>query len=483
MFAQAQPSGPAVPREAIAEPIAVPQAPSSSPSDRVRTPGVAPGAPLTPTPAGSTFEQPGNSPYNNSWANGGCGGCGPWPNNGCGGGGPSYNGGYAFDNAYGRRARGAPAASGCYGPDLAAFENAASCGADAGCCQQPAACPWFASVNALFMGRNQANRVWTTYETGHERTQLMNTDFGLGWQPGGEICIGRRFCCDQWAISASYWSLGQFTGSSHMSMWTNGLGSTLSTPLWMSGAVFDFDPATYNPATATTMHNYFDNAQAHCLWRTDEVQNIEINVIRERLCSTDCSPLDIDCSVGVRYFRFKENLLFGSLQHLDGSTRYTDYGCGDRAHQAFIDEDITNDLVGLQFGADAGWCFCHGCRVFVAPRVGIYNNHIQSDFRAYRGDGAIPTPVDEHGVPTGCYPVRSSVNVFSVLAQLDVGLQWQFACHWSAQVGYRLVAATGIGLADNQIPMYIVDVPELSHPRHNGELILHGAFAGITWNF
>jgi hypothetical protein len=50
-------------------------------------------------------------------------------------------------------------------------------------------------------------------------------------------------------------------------------------------------------------------------------------------------------------------------------------------------------------------------------------------------------------------------------------------------VGYRVVAATGIGLADNQLPQYMVDIPEIANIDHNGQLILHGAFMGITYNF
>jgi hypothetical protein len=40
-----------------------------------------------------------------------------------------------------------------------------------------------------------------------------------------------------------------------------------------------------------------------------------------------------------------------------------------------------------------------------------------------------------------------------------------------------------VGLADAQIPQYIVDIPEIAHIDSNGDLILHGAFAGLTYNF
>ena len=81
------------------------------------------------------------------------------------------------------------------------------------------------------------------------------------------------------------------------------------------------------------------------------------------------------------------------------------------------------------------------------------------------------------------YPVVSHTDVFSVLTEVNVGLAWNVTQNWSAQVGYRLMVGTGIGLADHQIPTYIVDVPEIAAINRNGNLLLHGAFAGITYNY
>jgi hypothetical protein len=50
-------------------------------------------------------------------------------------------------------------------------------------------------------------------------------------------------------------------------------------------------------------------------------------------------------------------------------------------------------------------------------------------------------------------------------------------------LGYRVLAATGIGLADNQIPPYLNDIPTIQDIDRNGSLILHGAFAGLTYRF
>ena len=45
------------------------------------------------------------------------------------------------------------------------------------------------------------------------------------------------------------------------------------------------------------------------------------------------------------------------------------------------------------------------------------------------------------------------------------------------------VAITDVGLADEQIPPYVVDIPEIASIDHNSDLILHGAFFGVGYNF
>ena len=81
------------------------------------------------------------------------------------------------------------------------------------------------------------------------------------------------------------------------------------------------------------------------------------------------------------------------------------------------------------------------------------------------------------------YPVAASKDQFSVLAQIDAGLDWRFHPQWRAFAGYRLIAATGIGLADHQFLTYVVDIPEYSRIKSNGNLLLHGAFAGVEFRF
>ncbi|MBN2024705.1 MAG: hypothetical protein JW809_18145 [Pirellulales bacterium] len=328
------------------------------------------------------------------------------------------------------------------------------------CCPSP----WYASASYLHMGRNQANRLWTTYNTARLDQQLGNSQIGLSWQSGGEVRFGRRFCCDEWAVEATYWTLNAMTGSSHF----NVPGGTVSTPLDVFYVRFLND--------ADTCNLYFDNAAEHRLWRRDEFHNVEINLVRRGLNYDPDGAWNVDWLVGARFFRFEDDFRFGTLQ--DGAT----WGGNGGADEAYLRENIKNNLVGFQFGFDARSNTWHNLRLFVAPQLGIYNNHIENRFELYRGDGINARPTAASHVP-GTFPVQSSKNVVAFLAEIDLGLDWQISRRWAARVGYRVLAATGMGLAEEQIPFYIVDIPEIRDIDYNGDLIVHGAFAGLTYNF
>jgi hypothetical protein len=351
--------------------------------------------------------------------------------------------------------------------------QAAACGEEA--CGYNA-CPWYASLSGLVLTRGDANRLWTSYETGNDPNQLMNTqDARTGWNFGGEIRFGRRFCacgCDPcntsgyWALEADYWTTENQLGNASV---TN--PNTVSTPLRVSDIQFADINGVNQPGTY-----WFDNAAEHRLWRRDEMHSVEINFVRGQWASVCGSNWDFAFSFGPRFFRFSEDLRFGSLRN--GAT----WGLDGGAWEAYLDDRITNNLWGGQIGLDLGYNICSGAlRLFITPKVGAYDNYITNTFQANLGNGNVAN-TGSSGV-VGTYPVRSSANAFAVMSQIDAGVEWFFAPRWSARVGYRVLAISGIGLADNQIPPYVVDIPEIADIDVNGDLILHGGFATLTFNF
>ncbi len=326
--------------------------------------------------------------------------------------------------------------------------------------------PWFASVYALVMTRDNGNRFWTTFENSVLDHQMLNSqDIELGWKWGGEVRFGCRFCCDQWAVEADYWTLDPFEGSTTVFAPAGSAG--LGTPL-------QFGFVEFNGINAENWFGF--GALQHTIYRRDEVHNAEVNLLRSRLLCGCEQPWGVDFLMGFRFFRFEEEFTF---------TSWADpakFPAG-MSHVAMMEDQIVNNFWGGQIGFNADWLIAPSLRLFVTPMFGVYDNHIEHIFRLELGDGTVAAPNPQYA-SLGTYPVSSTGDRVSFLTQIDVGVDWRFAEHWSARIGYRVLAATGVALADDQIPQYIVDIQDsLRHIQRNGDLILHGAFVGLTYNF
>jgi hypothetical protein len=328
------------------------------------------------------------------------------------------------------------------------------------------------------MTRDRPNKVYITFETGNlPHNDYPDDEFGWSW--GGEARFGRRFCCGcdagYWALEASYWTLqdlNSFVSHTSPVSPTNPDG-TVGTPLRVGDIEFG---GTF--ATA-----WFNDAAEHRLWRRDEVQSVEIDVVRGQWCYGQNSPWDLGWSLGVRYFRFQEAWRFGSLAgpNTDPFSAPHFWGQSGGLYEAYLDDQITNNLIGPQIGFELGYNMYSNWRFYMAPKIGIYCDHITNNFNAYLGNGVI-ADTDGSGV-AGTYPVDTSANTVSFLTQVDVGVDWKISSHWSAQIGYRVVAVSQIGLADAQIPFYVVDIPAIADIDHNGDLLLHGGYLGVGFNF
>ncbi len=339
---------------------------------------------------------------------------------------------------------------------------------------------WYASASGLIMTRNNANRVWTTYHTDHNAEQLMHTQEAMpNWQGGYEVTLGRMFDCNRWGVEVSYWWLGEMNGFAEVANrdYNSEVGGfSYSTPLSFDGVVWA------NPAVAGTPSDIFDFSRQHRIWRTNSFQNLEINLIRHQI-SPDCgNGVAIDWSLGARYFQFDEQLRVGALRQNVPPEATNTWGGSNGECEAYLDDSIKNSLIGFQFGLSAVYPIHSTLRLFVSPKFGIYNNHIQNRFAGYRGDGEVFGPSAASG-ETGSFPVSANTDALAFLTEVNVGLDWNFAPRWTAFLGYRAVWATGIGLADNQYLPYVVDIPGHRHIETNGELVLHGAFAGLTFCF
>jgi hypothetical protein len=339
--------------------------------------------------------------------------------------------------------------SGCCGND---YDGALGCG----CYDAPCCCPtWYGSVAGLIMNRTRSQCVYTTYDNTNPNDQLLCTeDAELGWQGGFQVTGGRRFGCDMNnAIEVTYWTLGRLSGAASIT----GTGTNLSTPIDVGFVEFDGDPAS----------DYFDNALTHRVYRNNQFHNVEINLLRTPLCCGE--RLQVAFMGGVRWFYFDENLLFSSYQET-----------GESGH---LGVNVTNNLIGCQVGARASWCVTPRFRLFATPKVGLYANIMDNDVSLYTGTGVNGTAIPPApGLETD-FPLNSHRNNVAILSEIDVGFDYQINCNLRVFAGYRVVAISGVALSDQQIPPFLVDVPEWNNVDNVGNLFLHGGFAGAEFRF
>lgn len=350
---------------------------------------------------------------------------------------------------------------------FAGCNTTGECDSSGPCCLRP----WYASFSALALTRSPGRRVWTSSErVPNEAIQIGNTDFPMAWSWGGEVQLGRRFCCDctPYAIEATFWTTKAFEGS-QTSTSTLGAGTTIGTPLQTDNIQFAL------PGGVITASDIFGNALSSTVSRRDEFYNIEINLIREKMAWCSDSSWEIGWSLGVRFFRFQESLSISA-----NATDIVIPGSTD----AYFNDTVTNNLIGPQIGFDLAYRLGCNWRLFINPKFGVFGNCVNNDFsaRARQGNGAY---VDGTNTIAGYpgYPTHGTNTSVAFLTQIDLGLEWQFTQNWSAKFGYRVLAMTGVGLADEELPQYFCDTPELENPQHTSSLVLHGAFLGVTYNF
>jgi hypothetical protein len=341
---------------------------------------------------------------------------------------------------------------------------------------------WFTYLGALAMTRNRANPYWTTYQTNNNPNQLMNTqNAGSGWAAGGQVTAGYAFgsytgcggqcgnaiacgtadACGQCggclgpAIAFTYWGLGPMTGFSRTVDPTNNINTALSTPIDLGGVNINGNPAG----------GYFDNAHEQRIWRTDRFNNFEVNLFQGTLFNT--GRLQVAALAGFRYFRFAENLTYGSVAF---GHNFGDNGGADEAYLSF---KCVNNLFGGQLGAVFNYALTDRFGLFFIPKAGIFGNQMNCQTLLYSGD--------QVNNPT--YNIAANKSDVSFLGELDSGFNWAWTDNLRLYFGYRVVGIANLALADNQFLPFLADTAGFAQVKQNGGMILHGALAGFVWTF
>ena len=331
----------------------------------------------------------------------------------------------------------------------------------------PNCCPrWFGSAAGLVMGRDNSDKFWTSYLQPTNENQIMNSkDAELDWGGGVDLRLGRCFGCN------NAWELGYFGvwGMNGESAVRNS-GDLIGTPLDVTNGA----PTLDGVAAA----DFFDNARAHKIVRESEIHSVELNVLGNHLAcgpGMGCgSPVNVSWLAGFRYFRFDDEFSFGALQGDVGAgvvDPARDWDTDGGIYAAYLNADVENNLYGFQIGARADYQPSCKWAMFLAPKIGLYGNHIESDTSFTRGDGFSE------------WELSAEKNDVSFLCQVDLGGTYYLSDRCSLFGGYRAVAITGVALSDEQFPQYLADTAGFEEIKSNGSVIFHGAFAGLEYRF
>ena len=317
---------------------------------------------------------------------------------------------------------------------------------------------WLISASGLIMTRDSDDPLWTSFDANQINSHLLGSpDVDPDdWQGGFEVTIARRLGANS-GISATYWGLDPDDNS-----------RTITDAAGLIDSAVDFNRLDF--AIGGPVNVLFDSAQAHRMSMSSEFHNVEVSLHHQM--TDPCRRLSLNWLAGFRFFRFSEDLEFAT------SNNSTSFGV-DRANEAYYNIDVENNLIGFQIGARADYQASCRCSLYADTRFGIFYNDIDHNSSLTSGTGEVA--VDQiYGLP---WQIGSNGDEFATLAQVDVGLQYHINCCWSAHIGYRLVAASGVALATDQVPQFVSDYYGIQDINSNGHLFLHGGVAGLSYSF
>jgi hypothetical protein len=113
----------------------------------------------------------------------------------------------------------------------------------------------------------------------------------------------------------------------------------------------------------------------------------------------------------------------------------------------------------------------------------VYENHIEQRQRV--GNAAGAAFVNDPASPNfGLeYDIDSDEDTVAFLGELDLGAAFYATNNLRLTAGYRVVAASGVARADEQMPYNFDDILGATDPNDRGTMILHGAYGGVEFNY
>ncbi|MEX2112174.1 MAG: hypothetical protein WD845_03265 [Pirellulales bacterium] len=318
---------------------------------------------------------------------------------------------------------------------------------------------WFGTTGAVILTRNRGPAQVMTYQSGTSTPLMTLQAANAGWTGGGEVTLGYAFGgytdnTGPWgalgantgtALAFTWWGTGEMNGFAQVDDTTGVAATALDASFNVSGITINGNPFSY----------YFEDASSQRIYRSDIVNSAEINLLGGTLFSSE--RLQVIGLAGFRYFRFSEDLAFGSASFGND--------WDDLDETAFVRFRSLNNLYGAQLGTIFNFNFNPEWSLFFIPKAGIYGNEMTVNSRIYSGNGDVG------------YDFTDDKSDVAFLGQIDTGINCHFRSNVYGYVGYRFVGAANVALGDNQF------APSLGDLKQSGSLILHGAFLGLGWLF
>ncbi len=328
-------------------------------------------------------------------------------------------------------------------------------------------CGWFGSVGGLIMTRSDENELWFSYDDAIITSQIIGSrDANMDYTGGAEVRFGQYFNGGKHAVEVVYWGIDPNDSE------FNALGSNMTGNL---DATFSFNSLEYNDGSGVSaVNDWFQGAQRQRLRRNFNFQNVEVNFLNYGN-AINCDRLNVGFIAGFRYLKFNEDLNFASD---DFDTNFT----GD-AREVYYSSTVDNQMYGFQLGADASYRLTNRFSLRSRTKFGLFNNNIQHTSFVGGSTGAAVVNVPTSPYNGQAFDINTTKNDVSFVGELDLGIDCRISHRWSASLGYRAVAYSGVALSTTQFPANFDDLGGARRVESNGNLILHGGYGSLEFNY
>lgn len=306
---------------------------------------------------------------------------------------------------------------------------------------------WYIAADGVALKRDPSDeRAIATLNT-PTNVVLSTSDLRNEFEGGLKLTVGRKLG-DWYAIEGSYFGLTTWNAFAAVRDSTVNANATLGNLA---------SPFTNFGSPAVTGFDF--NALAS-INNVSSLDNYELNV-RQRV-DLPASELGAYMLYGVRFIDLRERFEYRTESASPAP------GGSDNA----IDVETDNDLVGFQLGSILEWRIEERGWITVEMKGVVAHN-----------DAAQTTTGSLSGLATTLDATRGETRT-AFVGDLSVSVLYQFTPRLLGRVGYQSIWVDGVALASENLEGD-ADLLTLGPPQlvHDGSLVYHGPFAGLTWTW